>query len=95
MRRAMAALPVPANYGLFDGRDVPEGLAISRQGRHQGDARSLSIAAASILAKVARDRMMARAALAWPATVSRIMPAMARRAILRPCGSSAPARCTG
>jgi len=58
MCRALAALPVPPDLALIDGnllpRDLPcPGIAVIR-----GDGRSLSIAAASILAKVARDRIM-------------------------------------
>jgi ribonuclease HII len=66
MRRALAALPVEADYALVDGRDVPPGLACPARALVKGDARSLSIAAASIVAKVTRDRMMVRAAHAHP-----------------------------
>lgn len=61
MRRAVDALPIRADYVLVDGRDIPPGLACQGKAVIQGDARSLSIAAASIIAKVTRDRMMARA----------------------------------
>ncbi|MGL4323885.1 MAG: ribonuclease HII, partial [Beijerinckiaceae bacterium] len=65
MRRAVLALPVAADFALIDGRDVPaipcEGQAIIG-----GDDRSLSIAAASIVAKVMRDRMMLRLDREWP-----------------------------
>jgi len=59
MCRALEALPVRPDLALIDGRDVPEGLACS--GRHVigGDGLSVSIAAASIVAKVVRDRMCA------------------------------------
>ena len=56
MRRAIAALPVPAEVALIDGninRDFP----IPAQAVVKGDAISMSIAAASILAKVYRDRL--------------------------------------
>ena len=66
MRCALAALPVKADYALIDGRDVPPGLDCQAQALIKGDARSLSIAAASIVAKVMRDRMMIRAALIHP-----------------------------
>ena len=55
MRRAICALPVPADLALVDGnviRDFP----IPAQAVIHGDAISPSIAAASILAKVTRDR---------------------------------------
>ena len=55
MRRAIAALPSPADFALIDGnckRDIP----IPAETVVKGDALSASIAAASILAKVTRDR---------------------------------------
>ncbi|MDI6026692.1 ribonuclease HII [Corticibacterium sp. UT-5YL-CI-8] len=59
MRRALAALPIPAKSALADGRDVPPGLACPCEALIKGDQRSQSVAAASIVAKVTRDRMMA------------------------------------
>jgi ribonuclease HII len=59
MRRAVAALSVAADYVLADGRDVPPGLGCAATALIKGDQRSVSIAAASIVAKVMRDRMMA------------------------------------
>ncbi|MBN8950355.1 MULTISPECIES: ribonuclease HII [unclassified Rhizobium] len=67
MRRAICGLAVPASYVLTDGLDVPTGLACPGKAVVKGDARSFSIAAASIVAKVTRDRMMARAGLVFPA----------------------------
>ena len=67
MRRAIAALPESPDHALIDGRDVPSGLICPARAVIKGDARSLSIAAASIVAKVTRDRMMARAANEFPA----------------------------
>lgn len=67
MRRALIALPVRAGYALIDGRDIPPGLTCPGRALVKGDARSLSIAAASIVAKVMRDRMMMRAAILYPA----------------------------
>ena len=66
MRRALCALPVKADYALVDGRDVPVGLSCPARALVKGDARSLSIAAASIVAKVTRDRLMMRAATVYP-----------------------------
>ena len=60
MRRAVAALSPAAGFVLVDGRDVPPGLPCPARALVKGDARSLSIAAASIVAKVARDALMAR-----------------------------------
>lgn len=66
MRRAVAGLEIAPAFVLADGRDVPEGLPCHGKAVVKGDARSVSIAAASIVAKVTRDRMMARAALTLP-----------------------------
>lgn len=66
MRRAVAGLPIRAAYVLADGRDVPDGLACPGKAVIKGDGRSLSIAAASIVAKVMRDRMMERAGAIFP-----------------------------
>lgn len=58
MRRAFCGLPVRPLHALVDGRDVPPGLPCEAQALVKGDQRSQSIAAASIVAKVLRDRMM-------------------------------------
>ena len=57
MRRAVAALPVAPQQVLIDARHIP-GLAVPQVALVKGDARSYSIAAASIIAKVRRDAMM-------------------------------------
>ena len=57
MRQAIAALDPPADYVLVDGMEL-DGLNLPQQGLIKGDARSVSIAAASVLAKTARDRLM-------------------------------------
>ena len=57
MRRAVAALPVAPQQVLIDARHIP-GLAVPQAALVKGDARSYSIAAASIIAKVRRDAMM-------------------------------------
>src|SRR5690606_8860364 len=57
MARAVRALPVPPELVLVDGRDVPPGLPCPGEALVGGDGRSVSIAAASIVAKVMRDRM--------------------------------------
>lgn len=66
MARAVAALPVTPAFALVDGRQVPPGLPCPAAAVIRGDARSLSIAAASIVAKVTRDRIMAQLAADWP-----------------------------
>ena len=67
MRRAIAALSIAADHVLADGRDVPPGLACPGSALIKGDQRSVSIAAASIVAKVMRDRMMETAGTVHPA----------------------------
>lgn len=61
MRRAVAGLCLTPRMVLADGRDVPPGLCCTGRAVVRGDQRSQSIAAASIVAKVMRDRMMGRA----------------------------------
>jgi ribonuclease HII len=67
MRRAILGLATPASYVLTDGLDVPPGIPCPGKAVVRGDARCLSIAAASIVAKVTRDRMMTRAHTVFPA----------------------------
>ena len=57
MARAVRALSVAAEFALVDGNDAPA-LPCRCDTLVDGDARSVSIAAASIIAKVTRDRMM-------------------------------------
>lgn len=66
MRRAVLRLPHRPGLVLVDGNHGPA-LPCPVQCVVGGDARSLSIAAASILAKVTRDRAMARLDPRWPA----------------------------
>ncbi|MGL4235370.1 ribonuclease HII [Tabrizicola sp.] len=56
MERAVAALK--ADHALIDGNLIPRGLTCSATAIVKGDATCLSIAAASIVAKVTRDRIM-------------------------------------
>ena len=58
MERAVAGLCVAPDHCLIDGNKIPLGLKGQAEAIVKGDARSLSIAAASIVAKVARDRIM-------------------------------------
>ncbi|WP_435521298.1 ribonuclease HII [Bartonella japonica] len=58
MCRCITGLAIPAHYVLVDGRDIPFGLSCPATALIKGDQRSVSIAAASIIAKVTRDRMM-------------------------------------
>jgi ribonuclease HII len=65
MRRAVAKLGESLDYVLVDGLAVPS-LATPHLGVVGGDARCASIAAASIVAKVTRDRIMRRMAKRYP-----------------------------
>jgi ribonuclease HII len=65
MRRAAAALALRPAYALVDGSDPPL-LHCTVRAIVKGDSISLSIAAASIVAKVTRDRLMARLDIIYP-----------------------------
>ena len=65
MRRAVLALPLSPNTALIDGNKLPN-LPCEAQAIVKGDSRSLSIAAASIVAKVTRDRLMVEADARYP-----------------------------
>ena len=67
MRRALAALAARPAYVLVDGNDLAPGLCCDGETIVKGDGAILSIAAASIVAKVARDRLMRRLCAAYPA----------------------------
>ena len=58
MNRAIEGLEVKADYALIDGNREPKGIKIPCETVVKGDAKSCSIAAASILAKVTRDRLL-------------------------------------
>ncbi|MCT4654772.1 MAG: ribonuclease HII [Cohaesibacter sp.] len=66
MSMALKGLSVPPSYCLFDGRDVPPDSPVRGEPVIKGDGRSVSIAAASIVAKVVRDQMMTQIGLAFP-----------------------------
>lgn len=65
MALAVAGLPVRPAYVLVDGRDPPK-LPCPVEAIIDGDALILSVAAASIIAKVTRDRMMRRLCASYP-----------------------------
>jgi ribonuclease HII len=66
MSRALAGLPCRPDHVLVDGRDLPPGLGCAGQAIIGGDGLSVSIAAASIVAKVTRDRLMGEMGRAFP-----------------------------
>lgn len=65
MRRAVDGLPVRADAALIDGRPV-KNFPIHHRALVGGDGLSFSIAAASVIAKVTRDRLMRELALQHP-----------------------------
>ncbi len=65
MKRAVEGLDIPADYAIIDGNKTPP-IEIPCEAVVKGDARSMSVAAASILAKVARDRLLVRYAEKYP-----------------------------
>lgn len=65
MKRAVEGLKVKADYALIDGNRLPA-LDITAEYVIKGDAKSMSIAAASILAKVSRDRLCYEYAEKYP-----------------------------
>ena len=66
MERAVAGLPRAPGHLLIDGNLIPTGLQGRATAIVKGDARCLSIAAASIIAKVTRDRIMVDLAQQYP-----------------------------
>lgn len=66
MRRAVQGLSVPPGRVLVDGNRVPSGIAVACEAIIKGDAKVKAIGAASILAKVARDRWMVELDLQHP-----------------------------
>ena len=65
MKRAIEGLPIAADFALIDGNRA-KGFDIPTQTIVKGDAKSASIAAASILAKVTRDRQCVEMDKAYP-----------------------------
>ena len=66
MERAVAALDPPPDYLLIDGNMIPRDLTIESEAVVKGDGKSVSIAAASIVAKEARDLLMVDLAQQFP-----------------------------
>ncbi len=65
MRRAVAELSIRPDYVLIDGDKSP-GLDTAHEPVIKGDSKSMAVAAASILAKVSRDRYMVKMAEKYP-----------------------------
>ena len=58
MNRAIDGLNIKPDFALIDGNKIPTGIKVPAAAVVKGDAKSMSIAAASILAKVSRDRLL-------------------------------------
>ena len=65
MKRAVEGLEIKADYAMIDGNKIPP-LQIDSECIVKGDAKSMSIACASILAKVSRDRLLYEYAKEYP-----------------------------
>ena len=65
MKRAVEGLKTSADYAIIDGNKTPP-ITIPCEAVVKGDARSMSVAAASVLAKVSRDRLMLEYAEKYP-----------------------------
>lgn len=65
MRRAIDGLDIKADYAMIDGNKIPP-IDVDAECIVKGDAKSMSIACASILAKVSRDRLLYKYAEEYP-----------------------------
>lgn len=65
MKRAVEGLSIKADFAYIDGNSMPS-LGIDGECVVKGDAKSMSVACASILAKVSRDRLMLKYAEEYP-----------------------------
>ncbi len=66
MVRALEGLKTPPDFALIDGNLIPRGMPVPAQAVVKGDALSVSIAAASIAAKIRRDLLMVELAQQFP-----------------------------
>ena len=66
MRRAVNNLSQPIDFAIIDGNKVPPDMPCPARFLIKGDALSLSVSAASIVAKVTRDRLMSNLAKEFP-----------------------------
>lgn len=82
MNRAINNLSVPVDYALIDG-NRKSGIECECETVVKGDSKSISIAAASILAKVSRDRFIINASKEYPEYGFEEIRAMGQQSILR------------
>lgn len=91
MRRAVDGLDMRPEMALIDGNRLPPDMPCPAQAIIKGDGRSLSIAAASIAAKVVRDRLMVEADTRFPGyglASHKGYPTKAHKAALQDLGAS-------
>ena len=93
MALAVGRLDPAPGLALIDGNRLPV-LTCAAESFVKGDARSLSIAAASVIAKVTRDRIMQQLATEFRATAGSATPGMAPPNTWRRCNGSVPRRIT-
>ena len=94
MERALRALSSQPDYLLLDAITLPR-VPLPQNPLIKGDCRSHSISAASILAKVTRDRLMRELMKNTPSTIFRSIRAMGPPSTSPCCGSTDPAKRTG
>ncbi len=97
MRRAVENIGISVDYALIDGNRVPPNMPCDAHAIVKGDAKSLSIAAASIVAKVTRDRIMTESDSRFPGygwAGHKGYPTKAHRAAIETLGRSAAHRWT-
>lgn len=97
MKRAVENIDISVDYALIDGNRIPPDLPCDAHAIVKGDAKSLSIAAASIVAKVTRDRIMVDADSRFPGygwAGHKGYPTKAHRAALETLGRSPAHRWT-
>ena len=58
MNRSIELLKIKPDFALIDGNRIPKDIKVDAEAVIKGDAKSMSIAAASVLAKVTRDRLL-------------------------------------
>ena len=93
MRRAVEALPMRPQHVLVDARSIP-GVDVPQNCFNKGDGIDFSIAAASIVAKIHRDRLMDELAREHPDTASSATKAIARPSTRTRFAGSGRARST-
>lgn len=66
MNRAINSLQISPDFAIIDGNRIPTDISVDAMYLIKGDMKSMSVAAASVLAKVTRDRLMLEYDLKYP-----------------------------